>query len=215
MASSIATRWRQLSGHNNWEGLLHPDTHLRRYIIHYGQRAAAAGNLFDPNTYGPNASKQEFFTKACLVKGNPYKYEVTHFIYAGSADVASAWIGYVAVSTDEGRQVLGRRDVLVAWRGTLTGSEWFNDLWFLQQAPADLFSALGAYNAEVHGGFLSLYTGTVSDSDHNKTSAREQVMVDMNYWVQTKILNFKKIYKIKIDNFKNVKIKNIKLKYKD
>ncbi|XP_040930600.1 phospholipase A1-IIgamma-like [Gossypium hirsutum] len=129
MASSIATRWRELSGENEWEGLLQPlDTDLRQYIIHCGQRTSAVGDLFDPTTYDPKTSKEQFFTETCLIKGNPYKYEVTDFIYAGSKKVTSAWIGYVAVSTDEGKKVLGRRDVLVAWRGTGTLSEWINDL---------------------------------------------------------------------------------------
>ncbi|XP_017636017.1 phospholipase A1-IIbeta-like [Gossypium arboreum] len=173
MASSIATRWRELSGYNNLGGgLLHPlDTELRRYIIHYGQRTAAARDLLDPNTHEPSTSKQEFSSKACLVKGNPYNYEGTPFIY-----VSSAWIGYVAMSTDEGKRVLGRRDVLVAWRGAKTGTEWFNDMKFLQQTPSDLFPIAGADNVKFHGGFLSLYTGTKPDSTYTKTSAREQVL---------------------------------------
>ncbi|TYH04638.1 hypothetical protein ES288_A08G022600v1 [Gossypium darwinii] len=177
MANSIATRWRELSGENEWEGLLHPvDTDLRQYIIHYGQRTSAAGDLFDPNTYGPKTSKEKFFTEACLIKGNPYKYEVTDFIYAGSDIVKSAWIGFVAVSTDEGKQVLGRRDVLVAWRGTGTLSEWVGDLLVRRVSPSDLFPTAAEYNALVHSGFHSLYIGTVPDSIHSQTSAREQVL---------------------------------------
>ncbi|KAA3471623.1 phospholipase A1-II 1-like [Gossypium australe] len=177
MANSIATRWRELSGENEWEGLLQPlDTDLRQYIIHYGQRTTAVGDLFDPNTCGPKTSKEQFFTEACLIKGNPYKYEVTDFIYAGSDDVESAWIGYVAVSTDEGSKVLGRRDVLVAWRGTRTLSEWINDLRIPRVSPTDLFPKAAEYNALVHGGFHSLYIGTVPASTHSKTSARGQVL---------------------------------------
>ncbi|KAA3471625.1 phospholipase A1-II 1-like [Gossypium australe] len=177
MANSIATRWRELSGENEWEGLLQPlDTDLRQYIIHYGQRTSAVGDLFDSNTYGPKTSKEQFFTEACLIKGNPYKYEVTDFIYAASDIVKSAWIGYVAVSTDEGKQVLGRRDVLVAWRGTGTPSEWIGDILALQVSPSYLFPTAAEYNALVHSGFHSLYIGTVPDSIRSKTSAREQVL---------------------------------------
>ncbi|KAA3478973.1 phospholipase A1-IIbeta-like [Gossypium australe] len=53
-SSSIASRWRELNGEKNWEGLLHPlDLELRRYLIHYLQRAAAAGDAFN----GTKASK--------------------------------------------------------------------------------------------------------------------------------------------------------------
>lgn len=177
MASSIATRWRELSGENEWEGLLQPlDTDLRQYIIHYGQRTSAVGDLFDPTTYDPKTSKEQFFTEACLIKGNPYKYEVTDFIYAGSNEVTSAWIGYVAVSTDEGKKVLGRRDVLVAWRGTRTLPEWINDLRIPRVSATDLFPKFAKYNALVHDGFYSLYIGTVPASTHSETSAREQVL---------------------------------------
>ncbi|KAK8506342.1 hypothetical protein V6N13_016438 [Hibiscus sabdariffa] len=178
MGSSIASRWRELSGENNWAGLLQPlDPDLRCYIIHYGQRAGAVGDLFNSKTYEPDASKQDFFSKACLVKGNPYKYEVTHFLYAGSDHVESSWFGYVAVATDEGKHALGRRDILIAWRGTSTAAEWLNDARFIiQRNASDLFPTAKQHHATVHDGFHSLYTGTRPDSTHSKTSARQQVL---------------------------------------
>ncbi|GMI74231.1 DAD1-like seeding establishment-related lipase [Hibiscus trionum] len=178
MGSSIASRWRELSGENNWAGLLQPlDPDLRRYIIHYSQRTAAVGDLFNRNTDEPDASKEEFFSKACLVKGNPYEYDVTHFLYAGSDDVEPSWFGYVAVATDEGKRALGRRDILVSWRGTSSISEWLNDFNFIIQISAsDLFPHAGEHGATVHRGFHCLYTGTRPDSTHCKTSVREQVL---------------------------------------
>ncbi|KAK8635351.1 hypothetical protein V6N13_004092 [Hibiscus sabdariffa] len=177
MANSIATRWRKLSGEKNWEGLLQPLDHdLRKYLIHYAQRTGSVGDLFNSETDEPDASKEDFFSKACLVKGNPYKYEITHFIYAGSKEVGSSWFGYVAVATDEGKRALGRRDILVAWRGTSSTSEWINDLKFMKQRSAlDLFPTAKQHGATVHRGFYDLYTGTRPDSTHSKTSAREQV----------------------------------------
>ncbi|XP_022760117.1 phospholipase A1-II 6-like [Durio zibethinus] len=178
-SSNVATRWRELSGQKNWDGLLHPlDLDLRHYIIHYGERAGAVGDLFnnkkESSGFGHSLyPKEEFFSGACLEKGNKFKHSVTHFFYAGSDAVESAWFGYVAVTTDEGKAVLGRRDILVAWRGTITDSEWFNNVNFFQTSASELF---GTDNqAMVHSGFLSLYTGTRSDSAHNKTSARHQV----------------------------------------
>ncbi|KAK8630300.1 hypothetical protein V6N13_079098 [Hibiscus sabdariffa] len=179
MGSSIAGRWRELSGENNWECLLQPalDPDLRRYMIHYGQRTAAVGDLFNSKTDEPDASKQDFFSKACLVKGNPYQYDVTHFLYAGSDDVEPSWFGYVAVATEEGKHALGRRDILIAWRGTSSISEWLNDFNFIIQISAsDLFPTAKEHGATVHRGFHCLYTGTRPDSTHCKTSAREQVL---------------------------------------
>ncbi|KAE8726605.1 hypothetical protein F3Y22_tig00006570pilonHSYRG00015 [Hibiscus syriacus] len=88
---AIASRWRELSGRNNWEGLLHPlDIDLRRYLIHYCQRAGAAGDAFN----GTRASKgyahslypaDEFFARVGLETGNSYHYKVVRFIYAATA----------------------------------------------------------------------------------------------------------------------------------
>ncbi|GMJ00910.1 DAD1-like seeding establishment-related lipase [Hibiscus trionum] len=178
MSNSIATRWRKLSGEKNWEGLLQPlDSDLRKYLIHYAQMTGAVGDIFNSNTDEPDASKEDFFSKACLVKGNPYKYDVTRFIYAGSDDVGSSWFGYVAVATGEGKRALGRRDVLVAWRGTSSTSEWLNDFNFIiQRSASDIFPTAKQHGATVHRGFHNLYTGTRPDSTHSKTSAREQVL---------------------------------------
>ncbi|KAK8635345.1 hypothetical protein V6N13_004086 [Hibiscus sabdariffa] len=179
MGSSIADRWRELSGEKNWEGLLQPlDPDLRRYIIHYGQMAGAVGDLFNSRTRRRYASGEELFSQACLVKGNRYEYRVSRSIYAGSERVDSAWIGYVAVATDQGKRALGRRDILIAWRGTATTSEWINNLQVSQRPTAsDLFPSQA--EVKVHRGFHSLFTGTKPDSTHNKTSAREQVRVEV------------------------------------
>ncbi|XVF57451.1 hypothetical protein PTKIN_Ptkin06aG0206600 [Pterospermum kingtungense] len=177
MASSIASRWRELSGEKGWEGLLSPlDPDLRRYIIHYLQRAGAAGDAFNKT----KASKgyalslfppEEYFDRAGLEKGNPYHYEVTSFIYAAT-DNQAAYIGYVAVTTDEGKAVLGRRDILVSWRGTITEAEWKDDAKIFQTSAKELF---GTDRAQVHSGFYSIYTGTIQDSLYVKISARDQV----------------------------------------
>lgn len=181
VSNSISPRWRELSGEKNWEDLLHPlDNDLRRYLIHYGQRTAAVGDLFnsDKESSGFRHSqypKQEFFSGAGLEKGNIFKYNVTDFFYAASDDVDSAWFGYVAETTDEGKSALGRRDILVAWRGTITDSEWWNNARFFPTSASELFGA--GNDAKVHSGFLSLYAGRSSKSAYNKTSAREQVIL--------------------------------------
>ncbi|KAE8681273.1 hypothetical protein F3Y22_tig00111332pilonHSYRG00076 [Hibiscus syriacus] len=77
------------------------------------------------------------------------------------------------VTTDDGKRVLGRRDILIARRGTVTFSEWLNNLNSTQQSAEQLFGTES--EAMVHSGFLSLYTETRSDSIDVKTSAIRQV----------------------------------------
>ncbi|KAE8660306.1 Detected protein of unknown function [Hibiscus syriacus] len=90
MVSSMASRWRELSGENNWDRLLQPlDPDLRCCIIHYAQRAGAVADLLNSKTHEPDASKEEFFTKACLVKETHirtscYRTPWFHSLYTGT-----------------------------------------------------------------------------------------------------------------------------------
>ena len=188
---SIATNWRELNGQHQWKGLLDPlDINLRRYIIHYGEMAEATYDAFNDDKTSKYArrsryGKRDFFSKVGLENGNPFKYEVTKFLYATSEidffildDVEeSNWIGYVAVATDEGKAVLGRRDIVVAWRGTEQAVEWIKDLQFLLDDAPHIFGDNS--ECKVHRGFYSVYTATNSSSKSHitKTSARTQVYI--------------------------------------
>ena len=67
-------------------------------------------------------------------------YNITKYIYAtpdinlpnmtynNSSSSSARWIGYVAVSSDEAVKRLGRRDILVTFRGTVTNQEWISNL---------------------------------------------------------------------------------------
>ncbi|CAM0953680.1 unnamed protein product [Alopecurus aequalis] len=90
----------------------------------------------------------------------------------------SNWMGYVAVATDEGVGALGRRDIVVAWRGTVESLEWVNDLDF---TPTSAAPVLGPDNggAVVHHGFLTVYMCSDKDSKYNQASARDQVMEEV------------------------------------
>ncbi|KAK7348660.1 hypothetical protein VNO80_23259 [Phaseolus coccineus] len=201
---SIGRKWRDLSGRSNWEGLLDPlDIDLRQYILHYGQLAQATYDAFNSeklSMYGGNCryAKRDFFSKVGLEHGNPFKYDVTEFLYATSKATASKqfalklfskdewgmesnWIGYVAVATDEGKAALGRRDIVVAWRGTVQGSEWVQDLHIpLDPAPLIFRDA----RAELHNGFYSVYTSNNPGSHITETSARNQVLEEVRRLVE-------------------------------
>ncbi|KAE8684995.1 Alpha/beta-Hydrolases superfamily protein [Hibiscus syriacus] len=142
--ATIASCWKQLSGENKWDDLFHPlDLNLRRYIIHYLQRARATGDAFNGTKaskgYALSLYQPEYFDKIGLEKGNPYHYKVTNFIYAATGDEKAAYIAYVAVATDEGKAALGRRDILVSCRGTKTSEEWASDANLIQTSAKDLF----------------------------------------------------------------------------
>ncbi|PHU26301.1 hypothetical protein BC332_04633 [Capsicum chinense] len=186
---SIAERWEILSGKTNWEGLLDPlDYDLRRYLIHYGQMPQAIGDSFNSETaskyYGTSRySKKNLFKSVGLDQNNPYKYEITRYFYAAS-DVTekvkeSNWIGFVGVATDEGKVALGRRDILIAWRGTLTQSEWNDDKQVSFVQPTEIFRE-NTNNILVHKGFYSIYTSLNNASNlHPTTSARDQVLEEV------------------------------------
>ncbi|KAE8707568.1 Phospholipase A1-II 1 [Hibiscus syriacus] len=197
MGSSIAERWRQLSGENHWGGLLDPlDIDLRRYLIHYGEMGQATYDAFNTEKASKHAGsslygKKDFFSNVGLEKGNPYRYQVTKFFYATSQiQVPEAfivkslsreawskelnWIGYVAVVTDEGKHVLGRRDIVIPWRGTVETLEWIDDFEFNFVSPDKIFGV--PCDAKVHDGWYSIYTSADPRSLYNKTSARDQVL---------------------------------------
>ncbi|GMI91584.1 DAD1-like seeding establishment-related lipase [Hibiscus trionum] len=189
---SIAERWRELSGEKNWEGLLKPlDNDLRKLIIHYGERTQAVLDAFNGEKVSKwvglsRYSMEDLFSKVGLEMGNPYKYRITKFFYARSeiqildwcSPGESNWIGYVAVTTDEGKAVLGRREILIAWRGTKRTYETINDLQADFVSAADILGDNGE-DPKVHHGWHSIYTAKDSKSIYNRTSAREQVLSEV------------------------------------
>ncbi|KAK4259652.1 hypothetical protein QN277_005962 [Acacia crassicarpa] len=199
---SIAQRWRVLSGQDQWEGLLNPlDIDLRRYIIHYGERTQATYDTFISETNSKYAgaskyAKKNLFARVGLEIGNPFKYSVTKYLYATSQipvpdafivkslsrecwSKESNWIGYVAVATDEGKAVLGRRDIMVAWRGTIRTLEWINNFQFLLLPAPIIFGGSGLTDPKVHEGWYCMYTSDDPRSPFNTTSARDQVLSEI------------------------------------
>ncbi|KAL6865459.1 hypothetical protein ACP4OV_016610 [Aristida adscensionis] len=201
-AGGIAKRWRELHGEHSWNGLLDPlDLDLRKTIISYGELAEATYDGFNTERRSPHAGACMYGHDDLLSRAgvaNAGHYRVTKFIYATSGlpvpdaflitplpaikDVwsrESNFMGYVAVATDEGAAALGRRDIVVAWRGTVQTIEWVNNLTFATVPALPVLGSAGNLLTMVHAGFLSLYSSCDPKSKFNKLSAREQVIEEV------------------------------------
>ncbi|CAN4076011.1 unnamed protein product [Withania somnifera] len=128
-----SSKWKEYHGSNDWLGLIDPlDENLRRELVRYGEFVQAAYHCFHSN---PATCNEEGPRKVALPDKS---YKVTKNLYATSSiglpkwvdDVApdlgwmtqrSSWIGYVVVCDDRSEiQRMGRRDIVIALRGTAT-----------------------------------------------------------------------------------------------
>ncbi|RWR86719.1 phospholipase A1 DAD1, chloroplastic [Cinnamomum micranthum f. kanehirae] len=171
--ANLGTRWREYQGSKNWEGLLDPiDDNLRAEILRYGKFVQAAYTSCDFDPSSPSYASCRFSKHDLLHRsGLPDSgYLTTKNLHATSgispprwAEKAptwmskqSSWIGYVAVTEDEEEiERLGRRDVVVAYRGTVTCMEWLENLRSMLTHLPESTSDLGPM---VESGFWSLYT---------------------------------------------------------
>lgn len=170
--NALGQRWREYHGCNDWSGLLDPlDENLRREVVRYGEFVQAAYHAFHSNpTTSPNEPP---LPRHVTLPDRSYK--VTKSLYATSSvglpgwidEVApdlgwmtqrSSWVGYVAVCDDR-REIarMGRRDIVIALRGTATCLEWAENVRAqLIDIPADV-DTKDCGDPKVECGFLSLY----------------------------------------------------------
>ena len=74
--------------------------------------------------------------------------------------------------SDNELQRIGRRDIVVAWRGTMAPSEWLSNM------KASL-EQIGEGGVKVESGFHSIYASKSESTRYNKLSASEQVMEEV------------------------------------
>ncbi|CAB1184606.1 unnamed protein product [Spirodela intermedia] len=192
---SIGFKWRELHGAHDWDGLLEPlHECLRHELIKYGELTQATYDAFDAEKHSRYRGscfygRDRLFPKLGLTR---HGYEVTSYLYAmsnidildwvvrpevaGPWSTKSNWMGYVAVSNAEETSRIGRRDIVVAWRGTVRVSEWYKDAQIL-------FKPLRG-DAKVEHGFLSLYHDKEQSSRFNEESASEMVMREIRRLVK-------------------------------
>ncbi|MCL7042899.1 hypothetical protein MKW94_000911 [Papaver nudicaule] len=195
----ISTKWNEIHT-SDYDNLLTPlQPWLRREIIKYGEFAQATYDGFDFDSFSEYCgscryNRQRFFEKLGLGKNG---YEITKYIYAMShVDVPrwlersqlvdkswskdSNWMGYIAVSDNGETKRLGRRDIVVAWRGTVAPTEWFEDL----QNKLEPIDELSGGEVKVEHGFRHIYTSKSETTRYNKLSASEQVMNEVKRLVK-------------------------------
>ncbi|KAM1792619.1 hypothetical protein ACFX12_036461 [Malus domestica] len=187
----ISEKWREIHGSNDWEGLLDPlHPWLRREIVKYGEFAQATYDAFDFDSFSEYCGSCRYNKNKLLdVLGlDKNGYNVSKYIYAMShidmpqwlershlADTWSKhsnWMGYVAVSDEEETRRIGRRDIVVAWRGTVAPSEWYEDM-------QRKLEPIGSGDAKVEHGFHGIYTAKSDTTRYNRSSASEQVMKEV------------------------------------
>ncbi|KAA0067660.1 galactolipase DONGLE [Cucumis melo var. makuwa] len=192
--ASLARLWRQIHGCNDWEDLVEPTLHplLRREIIRYGEFVTACYKAFDLDPNSKRYLTCKFGKKSLLkeVGLESSGYEVTKYIYATPPDInippiqnsppsCGRWIGYVAVSSDETSKRLGRRDIIITFRGTVTHPEWIANL-MSSLTPARLDPHNHRPDVKVESGFLTLYTSEESNMKFGLESCREQLLSEVS-----------------------------------
>ncbi|CAM6099600.1 unnamed protein product [Calypogeia fissa] len=120
--------------------------------------------------------------KECNIKGSQQGDEISNKAIDGKCEGCREdskqcnWIGFVAVCTSvEEITRLGRRDIVIAWRGSKTFFDWIAD--FMDyMCPAGFGPEHVSSALRVEKGFLHLYTSTNPNSRFCKDqSARDQV----------------------------------------
>ncbi|WVZ67803.1 hypothetical protein U9M48_016833 [Paspalum notatum var. saurae] len=193
---SVAGMWRQVQGCDDWEGLLEPPASvhpvLRAEVARYGELVDACYKAFDLDPSSRRYLNCKYGRERMLeeVGMAGAGYEVTRYVYAApdvtvptmepSTSGRGRWIGYVAVSTDEMTRRLGRRDVLVSFRGTVTPAEWMANL-MSSLEPARLDPCDPRPDVKVESGFLSLYTSADKTCRFGGAgSCREQLLREVS-----------------------------------
>ncbi|PHT49020.1 Phospholipase A(1) DAD1, chloroplastic [Capsicum baccatum] len=191
--AELRDRWMEFQGIKNWEGLLDPlDDDLRKEILRYGEFVEAAYRCFDFDMSSPSYATCLYPKSSMLMDCglNKSAYKVIKNLYAtcatrmprwtkrfpNLASPQSSWIGYVAVC-DEVEEIarLGRHNVVIAYRGTATSSEWLENLRATLTCLPDDMAPENYDQPMVQSGFLSLYTTNTQRDQSLQDTIREQI----------------------------------------
>jgi len=167
---------------------------LQQEITRYGNLVSTCYKAFDLD---PNSKRYLNckYGKQTLLKeteiDQPEDYQVTKYIYAtpdininispiqNEMNRRARWVGYVAASSDDSVKRLGRRDIVVTFRGTVTNPEWLANF-MSSLTPARFHPHNPRLDVKVESGFLSLYTSDESESKFGLESCRQQLLSEIS-----------------------------------
>jgi Lipase (class 3) len=185
--SVLANMWREIQGESNWANLIEPlHPVMLAEIIRYGELVTSCYKAFDLDPRSKRYLNCKYGKSRMMEEtglGNS-GYTVTKYIYA-TPDIdmptcCSRWIGYVAVATDEKEiRHLGRRDIIVSFRGTVTSAEWVANF-MSSLSPARFDPHNDRPDVMVETGFLSLYTSDDRSSKFTTGSCRNQLLSEIS-----------------------------------
>ncbi|KAK7256376.1 hypothetical protein RIF29_29819 [Crotalaria pallida] len=207
-SEKFGKRWKEYQGMRNWDGLLDPlDENLRAEILRYGQFVEAAYKSFEFDPSSSNYATCKFpkstLFERCGLHNTGYK--VTKYLRStsgirlpGWVDKAPTWVssqssyvGYVAVCDNkEEIKRLGRRDVVIAYRGTTTCLEWLENLRAtLTHLPCNMdnndINGVEKKGPMVESGFLSLYNSAAINNYSSPLSLQEMVRQEIGRILET------------------------------
>jgi len=194
----LTHKWKQYQGINHWEGLLDPlDDNLRWEILRYGHFVDASYNSFDFDptslTYATSLYSKRSLLKKCGLEN--YGYKISKYLYVTCGIhvpacinkffkklcTRSSLIGYIAVCVNDKEIVrLGRRDIIIAFRGTVTCLEWLENLRVSLTHLPGLVTGEDGVGPMVQKGFLSLYTSKTS----KRASLQEMIRKEIGRVIQ-------------------------------
>lgn len=185
--------WREIQGCNNWKDLIEPlNPLLQQEITRYGNLVSTCYKAFDLNPISKRYLNCKYGKQTLLKEtgiDQPEDYQVTKYIYA-TPDISispiqnetnrrARWVGYVAASSDGSVKRLGRRDIVVTFRGTVTNPEWLTNF-MSSLSPARFHPHNPRLDVKVESGFLSLYTSDETESKFGLESCRQQLLSEIS-----------------------------------
>ncbi|KAF8380587.1 hypothetical protein HHK36_028075 [Tetracentron sinense] len=189
----LGKKWTEYQGIKNWEGLLDPlDENLRGELLRYGKFVEAAYTSFEFDPSSPSYAKCRFSKQSLLnqsgLQGAGYRLtknlhatsgiQLPRWVEKGPSWVSnqSSWIGYVAVCQDKEEIArLGRRDIVIAYRGTATCLEWLENLRATLTPLSNDAGPESSSEPMVESGFLSLYNSRTATCPSLRDMVREEI----------------------------------------